>query len=224
MKNVFLALAFTLTTGAFAQDNLVLDGSIRQLAPDGYIVLETIYGDLNKDSQEDVVLVIKGTDPKKIIIDEIRGELDLNQRGLVIALKNKQKYEVIVENLSCFYSEDEYGGVYFKPDILTSIEKGNLHILFAHGRYGHWRYNFRYQGSDFELIGYDSSANRGPIVEEVTSINYLTKKMLVKENINSDDEYADPVFKERWESFSLNHRFRLSEIKDFSEFGDGVLR
>ncbi len=131
---------------------------------------------------------------------------------------------MIVENLSCFYSEDEYGGVYFKPDILTSIEKGNLHILFAHGRYGHWRYNFRYQGSDFELIGYDSSANRGPIVEEVTSINYLTKKMLVKENINSDDEYADPVFKERWESFSLNHRFRLSEIKDFSEFGDGVLR
>ncbi|AQM66616.1 hypothetical protein Vca1114GL_00093 [Vibrio campbellii] len=145
MKNVFLALALTLTTGAFAQDNLVLDGSIRQLAPDGYIVLETIYGDLNKDSQEDVVLVIKGTDPKKIIIDEIRGELDLNQRGLIIALKNKQKYEVIVENLSCFYSEDEYGGVYFKPDILTSIEKGNLHILFAHGRYGHWRYNFRYQ-------------------------------------------------------------------------------
>ncbi|WP_260870006.1 hypothetical protein [Vibrio jasicida] len=89
MKNVFLALALTLTTGAFAQDSHVLDGSIRQLAPDGYIVLGTIYGDLNKDSQEDVVLVIKGTDPKKIIIDEIRGELDLNQRGLVVALKNK---------------------------------------------------------------------------------------------------------------------------------------
>lgn len=68
MKNVFLALALTLTAGVFAQDNLVLDGSIRQLAPDGYIVPETIYGDLNKDSQEGVVLVIKGTEPKKSLL------------------------------------------------------------------------------------------------------------------------------------------------------------
>ena len=62
MKNVFLALALTLSTGAFSQDSHVLDGSMRKLVPDGYVVLETIYGDLNKDSQEDVVLVIKGTD------------------------------------------------------------------------------------------------------------------------------------------------------------------
>ena len=222
MRSIFLAFVLTWGTNAFAQNNHELENSLRELIPDGYFVTETIYGDLNKDSQEDVVLIIKGTDLNKVVIDEFRGELDLNRRGIVVALRNKQKYELIVENQSCFYSEDEYGGVYFVPDIFTSIEKGNLHIFFSHGRYGYWRYNFRYQEADFELIGYDASANRGSIVEGETSINYLTKKMLEKENINTHDEYADPIFKESWTSFTLDNRFKLSDINDFSKFGDGV--
>lgn len=222
MRSIFLAFVLTWGTSALAQNNHGLEDSLRELVPDGYFVTETIYGDLNKDSQADVALIIKGTDPNNVVIDEFRGEIDLNRRGIIVALRNQQKYELVVENLNCFYSEEEDGGVYFVPDIYTKIEKGNLYVLFAHGRYGHWRYNFRYQGADFELIGYDNSANRGPTVEVVTSINYLTKKMLVKKNINSHEEHADPIFKESWTSFTLDNRFKLSEINDFSEFGDGL--
>ncbi|PML18404.1 hypothetical protein BCT06_12900 [Vibrio breoganii] len=222
MRSIFLIFSLMWGINVFAKNINYTEDSLQELVPEGYLVTETIYGDLNKDNQEDVVLIIKGTNPDEIFIDQVRGELNLNRRGIVVALRNEHKYEVIVENSNCFYSEDEYGGVYAVPDIYTTIEKGNLYILFAHGRYGHWRYNFRYQSADFELIGYDESANRGSIVEVATSINYLTKKMLVKENTNNLDEYADPVFKETWTSFTLDNRIKLSGISDFSEFNHGL--
>ncbi len=222
MRSLLFLFALLWGANTLAQGTTDLDNPYREIVPNGYIVTEAIRGDLNRDNQEDIVLMIKGTDTNKIVTDEFRGQLDLNRRGIIVALRNEDKYEVVVENRSCFYSDDEDGGVYMIPYIDISIKKGNLYIHFAHGRYGYWRYNFRYQGSDLELIGYDSSANRGPIVEVVTSINYLTKKMLIKENINNLDDYADPIFKESWTSFVLDNRFRLSEISDFSEFGDGV--
>ena len=78
--------------------------------------------------------------------------------------------------------------VYFAPELNVSINKGNLIVHYAHGRYGYWTYSFRYQNSDFELIGYDSSQDHGPVVERSVSINLMTKKMLIRENINQDAE------------------------------------
>ncbi|EJV0610034.1 hypothetical protein HYN80_22630 [Vibrio parahaemolyticus] len=222
MKELLLLSAFLFGANVLAQEEIDLDSSYREIVPNGYTIIQAIHGDLNGDSRDDIVLMIQGTDQNKIVIDERRGKLDLNRRGIIVALRNNNKYDVIVENDNCFYpDDDEDGGVYIVPYIDMSIKKGNLYIHFAHGRYGYWRYNFRYQDSDLELIGYDSSANRGPRVEVVTSINYLTKKMLTKENVNELDDY-DSIFKEKWSTFVLEHRFKLSEISDFTEFGDGV--
>lgn len=221
MKELLLLSAFLFEANVSAQEEIDLDRSYREIVPNGYTIIESIHGDLNGDSKDDIVLMIQGTDQNKIVIDERRGQLDLNRRGIIVALRNNNKYDVVVENDNCFYSDDEDGGVYIVPYIDMSIKKGNLHIHFSHGRYGYWKYNFRYQDSDLELIGYDESANRGPRVEVVTSINYLTKKMLTKENVNELDDY-DPIFKEKWSTFSLEHRFKLGEISDFTEFGDGV--
>ena len=71
--------------------------------------------------------------------------------------------------------------------------------------------------SNFELIGYDSSSNHGPKVDEITSINFLTKKKLIRENINENDEGEDEKFKETWSSIELESLIKLSEIKDFDE-------
>ncbi|EOD9425283.1 hypothetical protein ACP6H1_26200 [Vibrio harveyi] len=221
MKELLLLSTLIFGANVLAQEKIDLDSSYREIVPNGHTIIEAIHGDLNGDSRDDIVLMIQGTDQNKIVTDELRGRLDLNRRGIIVALRGNDNYDVVVENDNCFFSDDEDGGVYMVPDILMSITKGNLYIDFLHGRYGYWSYNFRYQDSDLELIGYDASDNRGPRVEVVTSINYLTKKMLTKKNVNELDD-DDPIFKEMWSTFVLEHRFKLSQISDFTEFGDGV--
>lgn len=183
--------------------------------PEGYVIFDTTYGDLNKDGSDDCILIIKGTDKSKIIKDESRGELDRNRRGIVILFNKDGNYELVVKNYSCFSSENEDGGVYYAPELSVEADKGNLYVHYAHGRYGFWRYTFRFQNSDFELIGYDASDNFGPVVNKEVSINFLTKKKITKENTNTNADGGDEVFKETMEKVEINKLIKLSEIEDF---------
>ena len=197
--------------------------------PKGYVIhqneggtftgeMNQIKGDLDNDGLEDLVLIIKGTNKANVIKDEYRGELDRNRRGILVLLNKKDHYKLALKNDDCFSSENEDGGVYFAPELDVSIEKGNLNIHYAHGRYGYWNYTFRYQNSDFELIGYNESSHRGPIINSETSINFLTKKKLQRVNINEDiEEGGDEVFEEKWSQVRIKKLIRLSEIQDFTD-------
>lgn len=185
--------------------------------PQGYKIFEKSYGDLNKDGLEDCILIIKKVDKNNIIKDEYRGELDRNRRGIIILFKKENGYELASKNYSCFSSENEDGGVYYAPELLVSAKKGNLAIEYLHGRYGYWSYTFRYQNSDFELIGYDASSNTGPVINSETSINFSTKKKLEKVNTNSDAESGDEIFESTWSAIKIPTLIKLSEIKDFDE-------
>ncbi|MFN6013137.1 MAG: hypothetical protein ACK47F_00425 [Flavobacteriales bacterium] len=185
--------------------------------PKGFVLFEKIKGDLNKDGMEDCVLIIKGTDKDKVITDEYRGQLDRNRRGILVLFNKKDHYELAVKNDNCFSSENEDGGVYFAPELSIEIKKSNLYIRYGHGRYGYWQYSFKFHNDDFELIGYDQSDNRGPIVERETSINFLSKKKQEKVNINENAEGGDEVFEEMWTNIKIERLIKLSEIKDFDE-------
>ena len=187
--------------------------------PDGFILYEKISGDLNGDDINDYVLLIKGTDQSKIIQDEYRGALDRNRRGLLIYLSNNYNFTLTTKNLDCFSSENEDGGVYYPPQLSISIKNGKFYVAYEHGRYGHWKYTFRYQQHTFKLIGYDASENYGPMVNKIISINYLTKKKLIRDNINKDlEEYQEEVFKDTWERIEVKSLHQLSDIKDFDNF------
>ena len=219
MKNLVFFVFLVIGTNAFGQVAPKTAKSPTEFVPAGYVVSQQSQGDLNKDNQMDYVLIIKGTDKANFVKDEHRGVLDRNRRGVIIALKNNDRYELALENRGCFSSENEDGGVYFPPELDVSIKKGNLLVHFGHGRYGYWTYNFRYQNSDFELIGYDSDQSRGPITERSVSINFMTKKMLIKENVNQDtEEGGDEKFKETWEKFTLSKPLKLRDIADFDGF------
>lgn len=211
---IFLAIG----TNAFGQSTPKTAKSPSEFMPAGYVIFEEIRGDLNKDNQEDYVFIIKGTDKDQFVEDEYRGKLDRNRRGIIIALRNQNQYELALENRDCFSSENEDGGVYFAPELSVSITRGNLLVHYAHGRYGYWTYNFRYQNSDFELIGYDSNEDRGPVVERSTSINLMTRKMLVRKNVNENAEGGDEEFKEIWKKFTLSKPIKLREVADFDNF------
>ncbi|WP_238586840.1 hypothetical protein [Chryseobacterium sp. Leaf405] len=187
--------------------------------PKEYILFEEVYGDLNNDGLKDCILIIKATDKENIIVDENRGKLDRNRRGIIVLLKTKNdNYRLIVENDNCFSSENEEGGVYYAPELMVYAEKGNLFVHYAHGRYGYWKYTFRLKGADFQLIGYDASDNHGPVVNNETSINYLTGKKQYKENTNPNADSGEEVFEESWSKIPAQKPIMLSEIKDFDEF------
>ena len=183
--------------------------------PAKYVLFEAIQGDLNKDDIQDLVLIVKATDPTQWVNHEYRGKLDRNRRGMIVLLADKGKYKPILSNLSCFSSENEEGGVYFAPELWLEINKGLLNVHYGHGRYGYWNYSFRLQNQDLRLIGYDSSSNHGPYVESETSINFLTNKKVIRKNLNEDPD-SDPKFKETWSKAKISPIY-LSTIKDFDE-------
>ena len=186
--------------------------------PNGSVFYDSAQGDLNGDGILDFVLMIKGTDSTNVVINRFDDKVDRNRRGVLIYLSNNEDYFLATRNLSCFFSENEDGGVYFPPELSMSVRDNKLYFDYAHGRYGFWQYTFRYQDSDFALIGYDASHNYGPIVRREVSINFLTKKRLTRENINQDDEESgNEQFEDTWEDIDLQELHKLSEIKDFEE-------
>lgn len=219
MKNFIFISLLLIGTNVLGQVTPKTAKSPTEFVPAGYVVFQQIQGDLNKDSQIDSILIIKDTNKANFVKDESRGKLDRNRRGIIIALKNNDRYELALENRDCFSSENEDGGVYFPPELDVSVKKGNLFVNYAHGRYGYWAYNFRYQNFDFEMIGYDSHSNRGPVTESSVSINLMTKKMLIKENVNQNAENeGDEKFKETWKKFTLSKPIKLREIANFDDF------
>jgi len=185
--------------------------------PKGYVLFEKITGDLNKDGLPDCVLIIKATDPAKLVKDEYRGELDRNRRGIVILFNKNNGYELAEKNYDCFSSENEDGGVYFAPELSATISKGNLYLSYGHGRYGDWSYTFRFNNTGFELIGYDASHNNGPVINRQTSINFLTGKKQEKVNTNENADSGEEVFKETRTGIPVKALIKLADIKDFEE-------
>lgn len=189
--------------------------------PKGFVIFERIGGDLNKDGTVDSVFIIKGTNKDYFELNQFDEKVDRNRRGIVVLVNKNNHYELATKNIDCFNSENEDGGVYFPPELSIDINNGNLYIHYDHGRYGYWQYTFRYQNSDFELIGYDESYGGAVIYSEV-SINFLTKRKQKKVNTNENPEGGDEVFKETWENIKISRLIKLSEIKDFDELNMSI--
>lgn len=186
--------------------------------PDGYTLFEEIpSGDLNKDGIKDLILIIKATRKDAFFDHEYQGRLDRNRRGIIVLFKVDGGYTSASENYTCFSSEHEDGGVYVPPDLSVKGEKGNLYVHYGHGRYGYWTYTFRFKNGDFELIGYDSSNNMGPVTMSQTSINFVTKKKKESVNINRDNPDDEELFEDTWTAIKPKKTFRLSQIIDFDE-------
>lgn len=214
MKRILTFLCLCYAPALFSQTKAGKDISF--FIPKDYVLFDQLSGDLNKDGLEDKVLIIKGSDKSKVIKDEYRGSLDRNRRGIIILFNKKDHYELAVKNYNCFSSENEDGGVYYAPELMVDIRKGNLYVHYAHGRYGYWAYTFRLKDQDFELIGYDES-NGGAVISSTTSINFLTKKKQEKVNTDPDAESGEEVFKETWSNIIITKRIKLSAIKDFDQ-------
>ena len=235
-----VAALMVIASGAFGQTKPKTAKDPLEFVPAGYEVYERFKGDLNKDGLDDHVLMVRNTDAENILDCKTcyhKGEvsdreecmycrneelkLDRNPQGIIVAFKKGDHYELAMQNLSCFPVEPWQGGTYIPPEKPNvSIKRGNLFVEYGYRASGLMHvgksYNFRYQNSDFELIGYDYTEYCGGDIGYVNSINFLSKKRLMR------GESGCPwlgegkrALKEAWENFTLKKPIRLSEIPDF---------
>lgn len=190
---------------------------ITDFIPKGYKLFEKISGDLNKDGLEDCVLIIKATRKDGFVKDFKDEVVDRNRRGIIILFTEKDGYKLASKNYNCFSSENEDGGVYFSPELGVIIKDSKLYLHYYHGRYGYWEYCFRYQDSDFMLIGYESIGSHGPTVLGKVSINFLTGVRYDDDNINKYDDDAEEKFVRKVIKLKKEPLKKLSEIDDFDE-------
>ncbi len=190
---------------------------ITDFIPKGYKLFEKISGDLNKDGLEDCVLIIKATRKDGFVKNSFDKVVDRNRRGIIILFTEKNGYKLASKNYNCFSSENEDGGVYFAPYLSIDIRNSKLFVHYAHGRYGYWEYCFRYQDSDFMLIGYESFGSQGPTVLGKVSINFLTGVRYDDDNVNKYDDDTEEKFVRKVIKLKKEPLKKLSEIDDFDE-------
>jgi len=193
----------------------------KDFIPTGYVLFSSVDGDLDGDGVPDKVLMVKATDKAGFEMNEFGERVDRNRRGIIVLFKKNNMYELALKNINCFASENEDGGVYYAPELSLEINKGNLYVNYAYGRYGYWKYTFRYRNSDFYLIGYDN-VDGGAVTESETSINFLSKKKQVKVNTNENAQGGDEVFKETWTNITVNNLLKLRDIKNFDNVNFGI--
>ena len=209
-----LSLYILTSFGCNAQVNKPID-----FIPDGYSEFEKYFGDLNKDGLEDCVVIIKKNDAANIARDEFDNKVDRNRRGILVLFKKENGYELADKNFDCFSSENEDGAIYFPPELWIKIKNGKLNVHYGFGRYGYWEYTFLFRNSNFELIEYNQSENRGPYIEQHINVNFLTKKKLIRENTYQpkNEEDIKEVFKDKLNDINVVELLKHSEIKDFDK-------
>ena len=209
-KVLVVLLFFFYTSVIHAQENQ----DPARFTLDNLTITDEVTGDLNKDGIVDYVYLVKGVDPAYVVHSDMMGMVDRNRRGIVILLSEGDDYQLTVQNIGCFSSGLEEPGNYYQPELDLIIQNGILKVHFAHGRYGYWRYLFRYQDEAFKLIGYFHRYG-GAIVEKEVSINFSTRKKKVKVNVNENAQGGDEEYQVEWSSFELDALIRLSDIQDF---------
>lgn len=212
MKHITLFLCFLALNPVWAQKA----DDYKAFIPASFVLYDSISGDLNRDGLKDMVLIIKDTQEKNVVKNRFGEMVDRNRRGIVILFQTESGFKQVILNKRCFESENEDGGAYYPPELDASIDHNKLFITYNHGRYGSWRYTFRYQNNDFVLIGYDRTDRSGPIINSEISINFLTKKK--KEVLNMKDnieEGGEEEFKEFWSDIKDRELIRLSKINEF---------
>ncbi|WP_130802800.1 hypothetical protein [Acinetobacter ihumii] len=198
----------------------------QQFIPKQWKILQTVKGDLNRDGQEDIVLVIEENNPKNILTNDRLGspKLNINPRVLLVLFKTNQGYQLISKNQQLPSANDAESPCLADPleDGGVSISKGILKINLNYWlSCGSWyvtnnTFSFRYQDRAFKLIGFDQmSFHRASGDESHLSINFSTGKL---KKISGENEFKDTPqpAKTIWKNLKKQYDLKLESI-DFKE-------
>lgn len=212
-----LTLSFCVSHGQnFSYPSIKSTGqSVTDFVPAGWTILDSAYGDLNKDGSKDEAIIIQHIDSVSLV-NSLEDTVLTQPRMLLIFFKRPadNSYELIEQSNSFILKHDN--PTMDDPYQEMMINKGILEVKF-HLFYnmGSWYvtnavYKFRYQHGKFVLIGADNSSfHRATHDFEDYSYNFLTKKRaLTKGNDNKGTK------KTTWKSLNIS---QLKTLKTFVE-------
>ncbi|NLG16290.1 MAG: hypothetical protein GX556_03035 [Fibrobacter sp.] len=198
----------------FSFPDLPVNGkSIDDFIPQGWDILDSVSGDLNKDNSADIAMVIQYRD--SVHIDESFSQ----PRVLVILFKgnNDNQYHLAEQSNTFILMDDEpnredpFSGIGISKGVLNL----NFHLFYTMGS---WfmtgsSYKFRYQGNEFVLIGADMNIYaRNTSDFEDFSYNFLTKKRrFIKGSFSEESEVKNDTV---WSTIKID---KLETMKTFSQ-------
>jgi uncharacterized protein YgiM (DUF1202 family) len=174
--------------------------SLRNLLGEDWQIEREIFGDLNQDARDDLILLIRQNNPDAIESNEF-GTVNHNPRLLVIAFQKENTWETISYSRMVSTAESPFQD---EPLQEIAIRNGKLsiHLLFWTSA-GSWttsesKFLFRWQNDCLRLIGFDDvNLHRGNMEVTERSINFLTGKMRLRSGQNNKK------LKEQWQNLSL---------------------
>ena len=203
MKSILTVFMVVFPLLAHAQQGLKQTGkTVEDIVPTGWEHSHAV-GDLNKDGITDLVIEATPDDKEHIIIRESDGyQYNLNQPILGIywgqqdgTYKLWKTYDNVLPA-----RPDEYISITNSLDItdrgVLTIDVESFASMGSWGT-GHTTYLFRYQNSDFYLIGMDENyimRNSGEVT--IDSYNYLTYR---HQNITYNEFDQKVKRKEKWD-------------------------
>ena len=185
--------------------------------PTGYEKIREAKGDLDRDGNEEIVVVyqtVKSSDPST---------REGFKRKFYILKSIKGKIKIWQENAEIIFSSN-YG---FYPDdnILDLIVKDNTLIInqkfYSNSRHSDTsKLTFRFQNNDFYLIGSLSILDDTCNYTLKNDLNFSTGKIIVDEEYSSCDDFASviqqdfyKVFTHKFKSLIKMNRFKMNENK-----------
>ena len=198
-----------------------IGNSLNKLGLQGWRLLSSDKGDLNRDGIDDIAFVIQNTDKKYFKFNNRLGidTLNLNPRILAIYFgKSDGTFKKKLQSNKFILLQDS--PTMDEPfDGLTTLQNGVLQINFKFWySAGSWymsnhQYKFRYKNNKFEFIGYESNErHRATGKTTYYSINFLTKKMNIKTTIY-DEQTDEEKSTEKWKQFELKELKTISTLK-----------
>lgn len=164
------------------------------IVPAGWKIVERDGGDLNGDGRADLVLLLKMDSKANVLAipdSSPPATLDTNPFLLAVAFAESAGGYRLATSTHRFFRRVEFpysGDIPPGEGDSVKIERGTLLLSNEYLR-GHDQYRFRWDGSAFRLIGYDTTGSSGGCIETI-SINYLTGKVRWEDTPISKDKGA----------------------------------
>jgi hypothetical protein len=163
------------------------------LIPDNYTIVDSVSGDLDKDSIAELA-VVYNVGPEN--------EIDGVPRELIIyKLKNNKWAEWKKSDQALYGSKD--GGMMGDP--FGEIEIKNGSILISQNGGSSWKWGFtdkyRFQDGAFYLIGYSSIAGKLCEYWKEVDFNLSTGKMIIKKQYEECETEEQEIYKRENETF-----------------------
>ena len=180
MKKAIYILTFLLTL-------IHVSNGQELLFPDNYSVVDSVYGDLDKDSITELVVAYNtGTEND---IDGVPREL------IIYKLKNNKWTEWKKSDQALFGSKD--GGMMGDPFGQIEIKHGILLISQNGGSSWKWALTdkYRFQNGEFYLIGFSDIAGKPCEYWREVDYNLSTGKMIVKKEFEECETEEQEIYK-----------------------------